>query len=277
MPELKHVQAAFSRYLLHGEEDIATHIADAGGIDARARLAVYANGYRARLREALQGDFSALAHVLGETDFSALCESYIDTHPSPYFSLRDYGARLPAWLGEQAIAAGRPWLVELAALEWALVEAFDAPAGTTATVADAAQLAPTQWPAMCVRFIPGLQLVPQHWDILAPWHAAKAGEPAGTVSALPAPTVCVVWRDETLVTRLRSAEADEATALHQAQDGQAFAEICARLGEPTDSPAPGQNGLTPEQAALRAASLLKSWLESGLVASIGLIETPTGN
>lgn len=273
MPELKHLQSAFSRYLLLGEEDIAEHIADTPGIDAHARLAVYANGYRARLREALQGDFPALVHVLGEADFTALCEAYITTHPSPYFSLRDYGARLPAWLGKQAIAADRPWLAELAALEWALVEAFDAPAGTTATVADAAQLAPTQWPAMCMRFIPGLQLVPQHWDILAPWHAAKAGEPPGTVNALPVPSVCVVWRDEALVTRLRSADADEATALRQAQDGQAFAEICVRLGEPTAARAPDQDGLTPEQAALRAASLLKSWLEGGIVASLNLTET----
>lgn len=256
MCELKQVQRDFTRYLLNGRPDITAHVAaDAGGLDSATRLEVYANAYRARLHEALETDFPALAYALGDEGFTALGEAYIAAHPSPYFSLRDYGTRLPVWLADQPVAEAHPWLVELATLEWALAEAFDAPDADTAGVEDAAALAPADWPAMCLHFVPSLRVVTQTWDILTPWHAAKAGEPFDTVDALTAPTRCLVWREQ-LVTRFRSVAPDEAQALEQAAAGASFADLCTTLGETEPS---------PEQAALRAAALLKAWLEAGLV------------
>lgn len=259
MPDLKSIQQAFTRYLLRGETNIVAHVTDPADFDGMTRLAVYANAYRTRLHEALLEDFPALAHALGETDFDVLCADYIDAHPSPYFSLRDYGARLPAWLATHSLAATRPWLSELAALEWALVEAFDAPEATTATVDDAARLAPTDWPAMCLRFVPSLHVVEQHWDILALWHAAKAVTPSPLeIPPLSTSTLCLVWR-AALVTRFRTTSPDEAEAFTLAQAGQPFAVLCTRLGE---------TGHSPEQAAVRAAALLKSWLGAGLVTAL---------
>ena len=40
--------------------------------------------------------------------------------------MRDVGARLPAFLDGHASAGERPWLAELARLEWARLEVFDA-------------------------------------------------------------------------------------------------------------------------------------------------------
>ncbi len=127
-----------------------------------------------------------------------------------------------------------------------------------------AQLAPTDWPAMCLRFVPSLHVVEQHWDILALWHTAKEATPAPPeILPLSAPALCLVWR-AALVTRFRTASPDEAQAFTLARLGQPFAVLCTHLGE---------SGHSPEQAAVRAAALLKSWLEAGLVMAL----TPAGS
>jgi len=86
----------------------------------------------------------------------------------------------------------------------------------------------------------------------------KDGETIPAPECLTEPGACLVWRDG-LSTRYRSLEPDENAALVAAVSGADFAEIC--------------EGLIPwEQAeqpiALRAASLLKTWLTSGLVSEL---------
>ena len=91
------------------------------------RLEIYNRQYWFRVIDAVTEDFPALNAMLGSKKFDTLVLAYLRENPSTSFTLRNLGARLPAWLALHLEFAGpRPRLaVDTARLEWAYVEAFD--------------------------------------------------------------------------------------------------------------------------------------------------------
>jgi len=67
----------------------------------------------------------------------------------------------------------------------------------------------------------------------------------------------VLWRSD-LVVRWRSLSVDEAVALDAVRTGATFGEVCELLCEHVD----------PDSAGMHAASLLKRWLNDGLLAGV---------
>src|SRR5271163_1404880 len=62
------------------------------------RLEIYNRQYWFRVIGAVSEDFPALSAVLGQEKFDSLVLAYLRENPSTSFSLRNLGARLPAWL-----------------------------------------------------------------------------------------------------------------------------------------------------------------------------------
>jgi hypothetical protein len=107
----------------------AVRITFGPSLDPRQRLEIYRFGYRARLVECLDDDYPILARTLGAAAFERLAHQYIERFPSRSYSLNAFGRRMSelcrlADLGEHD--ALRPFLAELAELEWALVEIIHA-------------------------------------------------------------------------------------------------------------------------------------------------------
>lgn len=94
------------------------------------RLEIYNRQYWYRLFSALEEDFPGLKAVVGNRRFQAIMRDYLTECPSSSFSLRNLGARLPAWLAQhpEHIAPHPELALEMTALEWAHIEAFDNPA-----------------------------------------------------------------------------------------------------------------------------------------------------
>ena len=67
-----------------------------------ARLSIYANAYRIRLREVLETDHEMSAWHLGDEQFAELADAYIGRHPFTFKSLRDIGRALPDFLRVQS-------------------------------------------------------------------------------------------------------------------------------------------------------------------------------
>jgi hypothetical protein len=65
-------------------------LTDKKDFPATAQLAVYAEGYRIRLAEAVESAYPALAHYLSKPAFAKLAEGFIALHPSRYFNLDKY-------------------------------------------------------------------------------------------------------------------------------------------------------------------------------------------
>jgi hypothetical protein len=108
-------------------EVAATFIAPNSRLTSFERLEIYNRQYWFRVLDALAEDFPALRAVVGSRAFEALSIAYLTAHPSRSFSLRNLGSKLPEWLGTHPGFAGRRQFLALdvAAIEWAFVEAFD--------------------------------------------------------------------------------------------------------------------------------------------------------
>ena len=118
------------------------------------RLEIYARSYWSRLLDAFGEDFPGLRAVLGAAAFERMRRQYLAECPSESFTLRDLGRRLPAWLSAHPEFGGTLGL-EMAKLEWAEIESFDAAALTPLTVEEIAALTSES----TLRLQPHLQLV----------------------------------------------------------------------------------------------------------------------
>ena len=251
MKGLPTLQEAFSRYLLHDDEMVAEAVESTAKLTAHERLSIYASGYRARLLETLTSDYPVLRAVLGEDSFTALGEAYIAAQPSRSFTLRDFGATMPAFIAQHA---GRAFAAELASFERAFVEAFDAVDAEPLPAERLAAMAADAWPQL--RFVahPSVQRCAIAFNTLPIWEAVKAGQPPPAPAQLPIPVAALVWR-QGLATVFRSLSADEAHLWQRLTCGDDFETLCSAL---TD-------WLSPDQVPLRAATLLRGWLAEGLI------------
>ena len=77
--------------------------------------------------EALATDYPALKHFLGDDGFLALVRGYVEAHPSRSYSLNRLGDRLPDYVSQAPGLRRRAFCHDLARLELALSEVFDAP------------------------------------------------------------------------------------------------------------------------------------------------------
>jgi hypothetical protein len=123
---------------------VTTGRGDPRGLLASGELGIYAHAYGARLLEALRGDHPKLEAALGAAQFATLIEGYVAARPPSSFTLRDYGIDLPGWL---ATADAPPWAADLARLERARVEVFDAADQVALSRDEVAALSrPRPWP-----------------------------------------------------------------------------------------------------------------------------------
>lgn len=222
-------------------------------LSAEEGLAIYHNAYRARLLEALRGDYPALQGWLGDEQFDALATAYVEAQPSRHFSLRWLGAGLADFIDGYLLAEQAAPLGELARLEWAFGLAFDAAAGEPLSLAQMAALAAEDWPELQVRLLPSVQWQACRFNSLAIWRAVKDADEFPASQTLAQQQVCLIWRHG-LISHYRSLDPAEARALHgMAVAGWTFAELCAALNELGDN------------APLQAATWLRQWLSDGLL------------
>ncbi|MEK1939679.1 MAG: DNA-binding domain-containing protein [Pseudomonas sp.] len=251
---LRDWQLSVEAYLLAGQAQPAPallgSVQGSATLSAETGLAIYHNAYRARLLETLRGDFPAVLAWLGDEAFAQLAAAYLQACPSEHFSLRWLGARFPAFIEASEHPAA---LAELAHLEWAFTLAFDAPAGDPLTLEQMASLPAAEWPNLRITWLPSVQRLPQTYNSLALWRATKQEAPLPASEGLPAPLLCLVWR-QGLQGQFRTLAADEAQALlGMTEGGWSFAELCLSLER------------VHEQPAAQAAGWLKQWLSEGLL------------
>ncbi|OGI38990.1 MAG: hypothetical protein A2V91_05250 [Candidatus Muproteobacteria bacterium RBG_16_64_10] len=257
MNRLRHTQSDFQDYLLRREGPMAGQIAGSEQVDAQARLEIYANAYRLRLLEALDGDFVALRAQVGPERFEKIGRAYIDARPSDHFSLRYYGRHMAHFLAETEPYRDEPLLAELATFDWALTVAFDSADSPVATVGDMACIAPDNWPRLT--FVPhaSVQRLNLAWNAPVIWKAADKDESLPAPKEAEFPVGWVVWRQD-LQIYFRSLAVDEAFALDALLRGETFGALCEGLTEWIDA----------QNVAVHAAGLLKQWLTDGLIKEI---------
>jgi hypothetical protein len=253
-PSLREVQRRLAAQILAGEPDpsaaLGRCLAVPPGRRIDERLAVYVDGYPARLHEALLEAFPAVAHMVGAARFHALVHRYQRRAALRSYNLNDAGSELAAVLRADPLGAELPFLPDLAAFEWAMVRAFHAVEAAPLAAADLVRLAPEAIVAGGVRFQPSLTLIESPWPIHALWSARET--PHGEIDIdLTAGESVLVWRRDLEVTCL-ALDGERAAVLRALHDGAPLA-------------------LAVEHAADPAAAIgwLGEWIAAGQVAACG--------
>jgi Putative DNA-binding domain len=261
---LAELQRELQRDLLGHDSAIATVIVDAPPLPVQSRLGIYRNAYRARLIEALGEVYPVLYRLLGDETFESLGTLFVDAYPSEHRSIRWYGRELAVFLAATSPFADQPILSEVARLEWALSEVFDA---ADAGVMDRASLEavdPEHWATLCFGFHPSVRRLTLAWNTVAVWQAVSDEHEPGDPERSPEPVQWLLWR-RNFKNYFRSLDADERAALDAAAAGRSFTEICETLTA----------HLPATDIPLRAAMLVATWVDSGLIVSPGPAPAPT--
>ncbi|NIF71322.1 DUF2063 domain-containing protein [Burkholderia sp. Ap-962] len=140
---------------LHGA-GIERVIATAAGVDPRARLAVYADGYWMRLIACLEAEFPALLRLLGPSLFRFFARAYLARHPSRSPTLHTLGAEFPAFLlrSQRRMANGPRPAMQSFALALATLERAIAESGRAAGLEPFEPAAPASPPMVCAALEP---------------------------------------------------------------------------------------------------------------------------
>jgi len=256
--QLRELQQELQHDLLGEEGKICAAIVDALPLPADARLAIYRNAYRVRLIDALDEAYSSLHKLLGDETFLALGDMFVAAHPSVHRSIRWYGRELADFLSETAPFSEQPILAEVAHFEWTLTEVFDAPDAAALDRAALKTVDPDAWADLKFRFHPSLRRLPLAWNTVPVWRAVSADEKPPQPEAAPQPVPWLLWR-QNLQNYFRSLDATEDAALQAARSGDTFAEICAAISR----------WLPAQETPLRAATLVATWADSGIIVGIG--------
>ncbi len=109
------------------------------------RVGVYQGMYILRMVEALQGDYPAVAHFLGDHQFEHVAEDYAAAHPSTHYSFNPFGSRLPEFVRSSRHIRRKAFVYDLARLELAVTEVFDAPESPRLKPEDLAGIPEEAW------------------------------------------------------------------------------------------------------------------------------------
>lgn len=141
------------------QSDIAQQIQSTATYSAEDRLNIYAYAYKARLKEAMETDYKKLHAYLGDEQFDSLLELYIQKYPSKQINLRHFGASMATLLRDEEPYNQLPILTEIATIESAFTDSFDAKDSSIVSVEDLASLKPEAWGTLNFDFQASLQLI----------------------------------------------------------------------------------------------------------------------
>lgn len=254
-PSLRELQAHFWHAIarepgvLSAAPGLLTATAPSRALDAAARLQVYADAYFLRLHEVLAEDFPRTAALLGDDVFTAVARDYLRRHPSRDPSVRHLGDALPRFLARDSRLPG--YVADLARLERARTDVFDAPDDVPIAVDDLGMVAAADLPTLRFRPIRAFVLLRLDWPAHAVWNDVDAAPPS------PGRTALRIWRGADFRVFHAPLEPRAALALERLAAGQPFAAICAVFAD-----------LPPADGARKAAGLLARWLEDGTIAGV---------
>lgn len=258
-PSLAELQAQFQDALLIGNESILEHIPDSALTTRGVLLGVYKHAYKGRLADVVGHDYERLWAYMGDGAFRRMALAYVDRHPSCYANVRYFARALPEFLETNADYAPVRVLADLARLERALNDAFDAADRPVVTVEGLTRYAPGQWAALTFEPQPSACRLDLATNALAIWQALGREEAPPRAEALSQPQCLLVWRQD-VTPRVREISPEEAMMWDEAMTGVAFGRLCELMAVMDDA----------ETAPLRAAAILNGWIGTGALAGVRL-------
>jgi len=172
------------------------HIAGSSRLSPAEQLEIYREQFWLRHTSSLVEDFPGLCGILGQTEWERLAEQYLTEVAPDSYTLRDLGARLPqvieraGWLSHQALC------LDMARLELAYIEVFDAPDVPTLAPERLAQIPEESFGEARLIVSPAVRLLSLRYpvaDLRRRLRAAQDGDESVAIPE-PSPVDLVVYR-----------------------------------------------------------------------------------
>jgi hypothetical protein len=261
MTEFERLQSEFQRGILSGEDSVLTEILDSSKEKREVLFGVYKYAYASRLVEAMRNDHELLHAYLGDEMFDDMGNAYVAARPSQHPNLRWFSQGVPDFLRSTEPYSNYPVLAELAELEKALNDAFDATDAQVVAIADLAKVAPEAWNDLQFEAHPSTRRLDFSTNAAAIWIALKNEETPPDAVMLDEPSRLLVWRQD-VMPMFRDLNAEEAMMWDEAVGGIPFGVLCSMLATYDD----------PDGAAARGAGYLHNWVSSELLTSVSIGE-----
>jgi hypothetical protein len=257
MSDFARQQSAFQRGILTGDDAVLAEILDSPKEKREVLYGVYRHAYGSRLVEAMRNEHEMLHLYLGDEMFDAMGHAYVAAHPSQHPNLRWFSKNLPDFLKSAERYRDYPVLSDLAALEKALNDAFDARDAPVIGLSDMAGFAPEAWAGLTFQSHPSALRLDVSTNASAIWLALKNDETPPDAVALEQPCRLLIWRQD-VTPMFRELGTEEAMMWDEAASGIPFGVLCSMLATYDD----------PDAAAARGAGYLHGWITAGLLTGV---------
>jgi hypothetical protein len=193
-------QQQFLQYVQAPTENGLSSVFADDGLYSRDRMQAYRNNYTGGLLSFLKLAYPQIRSLLGEQYFSFLAQEYIANTPLNNNNYAFYGATFLAYLTqaiqEKKTLENLPYLVDVAAIDWAMYLAYFAESRSTFDFKGYAQLPSEQ--QLVARFFlsKDVVLVQSHWPLLALWRFYRDSHPLKQVVRHSVNRFYVVHRPE---------------------------------------------------------------------------------
>lgn len=255
-PSLRELQEQFQAAILSGDDAVLGIIRDNSRTGRDVLFGVYLNAYVSRLVEVLAHDHDMLHAYLGDEGFADMARAYIAAYPSRTQNVRWIARNLPAFLTATKPFSNYPQIADLANIEIALNNAFDATNGPVIGLAQLAAVDPETWGQLQFSTHPSSHRFDITTNAFEIWRALRAGtEPPEPVTPGERQRL-LVWRKGG-TPMIRALGPEEAMMWDEAAKGVRFSILC-EMAATYDK---------PDEAATRAAGYLAGWLNSELLSA----------
>lgn len=126
---------------------------------------IYRQQFWLRHTNILIDDFPGLSRLLGQKEWERVAESYLSEVGYSYFALRDLGRALPDHLTRMTGLRHHELLIDMARLEWAYEDAFDAQDDPTLSAEKLAQMPPDSWPHARIQLSHSIHLLELRYPV----------------------------------------------------------------------------------------------------------------
>jgi hypothetical protein len=257
MSDFARQQNEFQRGILSGDDTVLAEILDSPRERRQTLFGVYRYAYGSRLVDAMRTDHALLHGYLGDEMFDEMAHAYVRARPSGHPNLRWFSQGLPDFLKSTAPYSDHPVLSDLAALEKALNDAFDAKDGPVLALADMAGFAPEAWTDLTFQPHPTASRLDLTTNASAIWRALKNDETPPDAVVPGEPSRLLIWRQD-VTPVFRELSVEEAMMWDEAANAVPFGVLCAMLATYDD----------PDGAAARGAGYLHGWTTSGILTGV---------
>jgi hypothetical protein len=236
------------------------HISGNDRLSPVEQLEIYREQFWWRHTGSLIEDFPGLGGILGQEDWEHLCEQYLREVAPDSYTLRDLGHLLPEVIGRATSLPHQALCLDMARLELAYIEVFDAPDSPPLDPQRLATIGEDDLPRARLILSPCVRLLEVGYPVADLRRALRASSDEPVAIPEPAPQHLVIYRRDLRLWDMPLSPV-----------GFAFLSALA-AGAPLAAAAEAA-ATTPEAEAELAAqigSMLQEWTTKGLISDVEL-------